>query len=408
MDSPPLHATASPTGAVSKSPAGPSLTTDSAPSPSHFADSGLGTTGLHTPKHKSSHQVEANGTTRSPSKTTNSISSRLEQLAALAWEAEADDRLDDHTRTSVHSQLHAIEAQLEGRTRGNDQTSSSVDLSASASSTSSSIGTPAIEPPLSSLQPILDHLTTTMHSMRARLSESKHLHTLALSKLSTIAQSNVHLTTQLTSTRASHTSLSHANAALRMRIADLEATTAQQSVAVSAMTGAVAGLESYVASPRNGFMGDRANANNTPNSSARRQTVVRGTGRFRGKYPIAPQRRDSGDVNMNLDGAGGSDLQEGILAWVRGFRDVEAGWQEMGVDVHHRTPTRFGHGNGNATTEILDTPQTPTKHGRDEEEESVLLQGDKSGGSDIFGERREEQEEEFGEFMTVASTGGAG
>ena len=395
-----------------------------------------------SPKRKRSLSIQTSAPTVSPLKTINSISSRLERLAALAWDAEEDNRLDDHTRASIQSQLHAIEAQLEGRTRGNEQTSSDVDVdlsnsaSPAASSASSmleptvSYSTPAMEPqaaPAPDLQPVIEHLNTTLLSMRARLSESKHLHTLTMSKLSSIAQANVDLTSHLASTRNTNTSLSHANAALRMRIDDLEATTTQQAVAVSAMTGAVAGLESYVASsslpstPRNGFVrlsGQDEAQNHTPNSGARRQTTVRGSGRFRGKYPIANSPphlsgREGADVNMNLDGGtdvprqtqtqaqAQTELQEGILAWVRGFRDVEAGWREMDV---HRTPTRFGNGH---VTEIQDSPQTPAAReesaptGSEEEEDSVLLQGNKNGGSDVF----HREPEEFGDFQTVTGNG---
>jgi hypothetical protein len=380
----------------------------------------------------------------SPSKTTNSISGRLEQLAALAWEAEEDDRLDEHTRASVQSQLHAIEAQLEGRTRGNEQTSSDVDLSNSASPNASSVssflepsvsqGTPAQEPrkapaiPPPDLGPVFEHLNATVASMRTRLNESKHLHSLTMSKLSSVAQSNVNLTSQLSAARKVHTSLSHSNAALRMRIEDLEATTTQQSVTVSAMTGAVAGLESYVrsssplpATPRNTHAQLNSQHTHIPNSGARRQTVIRGTGRFRGKYPTASPpppplaRQDSTDthVNMNLDGAYDilpspqqNELQEGILGWIRGFRDVEAGWREMDQNLH-RTPTRFGN-----VMETQRTPNTPPRRAEsnssgdkplsrsDEEEQSVLMQGDKVAGSDIVG-----QEDEFGDFQTVTSAG---
>lgn len=332
----------------------------------------------------------------------------------------------------MQSQLHAIEAQLEGRTRGNEQTSSDVDLSNSASlnaSSASSIlepsvsqGSPAQEPPepqaipAPDLGPILEHLNATVASMRTRLSESKHLRSLAMSKLAYVAQSNVNLTSQLSATRKTNTSLSHANAALRMRVDDLEATTSQQAVAVSAMTGAVAGLESYVRSsspgpstPRNQYI--QMNGQNTPNSGVRGQTVIRGSGRFRGKYPVPGpphlERRESADINMNLDGAYDlplppdprqTELQEGILGWIRGFRDVEAGWREMDL---HQTPTRFGN-----VTEIQRTPHTPVRraesnraHSRSEED-SVLLQGDKIAGSDIFG-----QEDDFGDFQTVTSNG---
>ena len=118
---------------------------------------------------------------------------------------------------------------------------------------------------------------------------------------------------------------------------------------------------------------------------------------------------------MNLDGVGGgydlpsssetrqqSELQEGILGWIRGFRDVEAGWREMDL---HRTPTRFG----NTTIGVQRTPShTPTRRAAEpderaasrSEEDSVLLQGDKVAGSDMFG-----ADEDFGDFQTVTSNG---
>jgi hypothetical protein len=118
---------------------------------------------------------------------------------------------------------------------------------------------------------------------------------------------------------------------------------------------------------------------------------------------------------MNLDGATApaalpasqqNDLQEGVLGWIRGFRDVEAGWREMDL---HRSPTRFGN---IIEREVgrMPEPETPTRRAGVDiyvngiisrsytDDESVLMQGDKVAGSDVFG-----QEDEFGDFQTVTS-----
>ncbi|KAF7511994.1 hypothetical protein GJ744_002707 [Endocarpon pusillum] len=191
---------------------------------------------------------------------------------------------------------------------------------------------------------LVSHLTATVCSLRLRHQEQLHLQSLFTSKLEALAQKSLEqeaaissLTAELRSVRQSNAQLgrenallAHENNELRVSIQHLEGEVVDRKRAVEAMTGAVRGLEGWIES-----------ANNSPQSNSNGRLLrdkaghgrgetgsIRGKGRFRGRY------HHDGDNSggLGLDGTSDVDtaeIQEGVMAWVRGFKDVEDGLKEI-------------------------------------------------------------------------------
>ncbi|ERF74193.1 hypothetical protein EPUS_03383 [Endocarpon pusillum Z07020] len=191
---------------------------------------------------------------------------------------------------------------------------------------------------------LVSHLTATVCSLRLRHQEQLHLQSLFTSKLEALAQKSLEqeaaissLTAELRSVRESNAQLgrenallAHENNELRVSVQDLEGEVVERKRAVEAMTGAVRGLEGWIES-----------ANNSPQSNSNGRLLrdkashgqgetgsIRGKGRFRGRY------YHDGDKSggLGLDGTSDVDtaeIQEGVMAWVRGFKDVEDGLKEI-------------------------------------------------------------------------------
>ena len=190
----------------------------------------------------------------------------------------------------------------------------------------------------------ISHFTTTVSSLRLRHQEQSHLQSLFTSKLEALAQRSLQheatirsLTAELKSLHDSNTDLSRESAllvqennGLRAAMQDMKAEVTGRKVAMEAMTGAVRGLEGWI-----------ENASNSPDSSSQRRMlqdvarqkragrgVIRGKGRFRGRYYIDDHQSGGRNGGLGLDGSTdmeATDIQEGVMAWVRGFRDVEEG-----------------------------------------------------------------------------------
>ncbi len=210
---------------------------------------------------------------------------------------------------------------------------------------------------------LVSHLTTTVSSLRLRHREQAHLQSLFTSKLEALAQKSLaqeaairSLTAELQSVRESNAQLgcenallAHENNELRVSMQNLQGEVVERERAVEAMTGAVRGLEGWIES-----------ANNSPRSSSNGHLLrnnarhgrtgtgnIRGKGRFRGRYD------HDGDESggLGLDGTADVDtveIQEGVMAWVRGFKDVEEGLKEG----------RQGDGKGTQVTGVNGLPPT--------------------------------------------------
>lgn len=248
---------------------------------------------------------------------------------------------------------------------------------------------------------LISHLTTTVSSLRLRGQEQLHLHALFTSKLEALAQRSLQqestirdVTSQLQSLRELNTTLgrenatlTHENNDLRVTMQDLKGDILERELAMEAMTGAVRGLEGWIES-----------ANNSPRSHSQipvhhdraghriaRRDVVRGKGRFRGRYPL-----EGKDGTGNREGHGIQDstdvepieIQEGVMAWVRGFKDVEEG-----LKARHEMDGRdrdSSHVNGR---------HAGNNHGHDDHNDHNDHNDDDDDTIDTF-------DEDFGEYET--------
>lgn len=190
---------------------------------------------------------------------------------------------------------------------------------------------------------LVSHLSTTVSSVRLRHQEQTHLNSLLTSKLEALAQRSLEheaairsLTAEVKSLHESNTELGRENALLarenndlHVSMQDLKGEVVERERAVEAMTGAVRGLEGWIESASNS---PRSNSKNRLlRNKARLRSgdtgVIRGKGRFRGRYHLDDE--ESG--GLGLDGTAyveTVEIQEGVMAWVRGFKDVEEGLKE--------------------------------------------------------------------------------
>jgi FtsZ-binding cell division protein ZapB len=224
---------------------------------------------------------------------------------------------------------------------------------------------------------LVSHLSTTVSSLRLRHQEQSHLNSLFTSKLEALAQRSIEheatirsLTAEVKSLRDSNTQLGRENALLanenkelRFSMQDLKGEIVERERAVEAMTGAVRGLEGWIESASNS---PRSNSKGRPLQNRARHRggdmgVVRGKGRFRGRYYLD----DNEDVSLGHDGSADvetAEIQEGVMAWVRGFKDVEEGLKErQQSDGRERGSKRV---NGRPSTD----PNNHTHDTYDEEE----------------------------------------
>jgi hypothetical protein len=225
---------------------------------------------------------------------------------------------------------------------------------------------------------LISHLSTTVSSLRLRHQEQSHLNSLFTSKLEALAQRSLgheatirSLTAELQSLRNSNTPLvrenamlAHENNDLRVSMQGLKGKVVECETAMEAMTGAVRGLEGWIESANNSPRSNSAGRLRQESARYRRgkHEVIRGKGRFRGRYYLDDD--DTTDINGGLGTDGSKDaepleIQEGVMAWVRGFRDVEEGLKarsesdgrgRMSRHVSVRLPTYTS----NDTTETFD------------------------------------------------------
>lgn len=297
----------------------PTRPTSDVASPSRFADSAISMdTPTPSPKRSTSAvSIRPEETTSRP------LFERLTQLASLAWAAEQDERVDKMAQRMIQKQLDDIEARLEGEEADDETTRDEVVVEPQPADHPTQG-----EPTTAELRHVLSHLTSTVSSMRQRRQEQAHLHKVSMSKLEAVAQQCLlqeramqQLNNEVRNLRDENRELGGENDVLRRRLEDLESQATQKAVAVDAMAGAVAGLEGWINTPRRDMM---ENDTSTTTKQTPRRVIVRGRGRFRGRYYVDDPAEDG--VQLGLDGVSDArDLQEGVKAWLRGFRDVEEG-----------------------------------------------------------------------------------
>ena len=237
-----------------------------------------------------------------------SIADRLQHLAAAAWEHEQDGLLSQAQQEKIRKALGVIDACLEDR---DDE------------GTEDGPSTPANNEEVAGqgeLQEIHERLAETVAQMRLRKQEQRHLHELSMQKLEVVAHTCSKQEKQLKEMSQEAQKLLKENQKLmtengwmQHHISQLETDATRRDVAVDAMTTAVAGLEGWISGSPGGSQ--------TP-SRRRGRYVVRGRGRFRGKYWVN-EPEDEAIQSVHETAIDPRELQDGVKAWVRGFRDVE-------------------------------------------------------------------------------------
>jgi len=259
------------------------------------------------------------------------MADRLTQLAAAVWAIEEDGDIGLPKRRRLERALNEVEACLE-----NGEPSGASNQDDTLCSVEDQVRD-------SDLERIREHLAATVASMRLRQQEQRHLHQLTVQKLEAVAQKCLvqerqvqHLHDELCGVKGQNKVLSQENEKLRDQIAALESESARKEVAVSAMSSAVCGLEGWIIhnSPALDRRDERPAQARTP-----RRVVVRGRGRFRGRYYVDDP--SASPIGPGVDGA--SDmrlLHEGVTAWLRGFRDVEEELRIASAAGNKRSPSQ--------------------------------------------------------------------
>ena len=215
-----------------------------------------------------------------------------------------------------------------------------------AQSESRSEAEPEVDP--EELNKVHHDLRATVESMRLRHQEQRHLNQLSFQKLESVAQTCRVQETQLKEMadevrdlRIENHKLGEENDTLHDRIAELESHATQKEVAVHAMSSAVKGLEGWInSSPGPDLYGESPSRQR----QKRGRYIVRGKGRFRGRYYIDDPEGESAELGLN--GASDSrELHDGVRAWLRGFRDVEEELQKVASDKP-KTAEYVKHGLG--------------------------------------------------------------
>ncbi|OAP58196.1 hypothetical protein AYL99_07286 [Fonsecaea erecta] len=239
------------------------------------------------------------------------IADRLNGLVSEIWACEQDGSIRGEKRRRIEKAMDEIEAALE-----EDEESDSETMHQSQSVPSPLLhGAGASEADLELIQA---HLSSTVESMRMRQQEQRHLHQLTVEKLEAIAQRCIQqerrvreFAEEIVSLKKQNRTLTQQNQSLNIHLSEIQSESAKKETAVKAMSSAVSGLE--------GWINGSPTADRTPHS---RRIVTRGRGRFRGRYYVEEPVDNRG--YYGLDGASDAKaLQEGVTAWLRGFRDVE-------------------------------------------------------------------------------------
>lgn len=269
------------------------------------------------------------------------LSHKMRQLAAVVWTMEQDDGIDTGRRTKVLDQLRQIERDLEA---ADDASKSKIPIAPVISSPAAVNVREYIHEPVqeedddlwideADLIAVRQNLRATVQEMRLRQQEQTHLHDLTARKLEVVAQRcisqdhQIHdLFSEANQLRSQNHDFEAENELLREKITRLECDASRKEVAVNAMSSAVAGLEGFIES---------SSPKQTPTPARRKRVVVRGRGRFRGRYAVEEDwDHPMFDGDPNED-AGSQDLHDGVKAWLKGFHDVE---EELRLT---ETPTRF-------------------------------------------------------------------
>lgn len=281
------------------------------------------------------------------------ISARLTELAAIAWAAEEDALFCPSQRQNLQELLEKLEASLEDRSRDDDSTEPKEIFETTGTPSEAEAeeeeepGDGVDEMYSDALRQIHEDLAATVATMRLRQQEQKHIHRLSVQKLDTVARRCLTQDKQLEDLRKEARKLRKENRRLGRNNDDLcenvivlEAESRKKDVAINAMTSAVAGLEGWLEATQSAQSNTQSILKHQPLD----RYVIRGRGRFRGRYYIEDDE-DSTRAYSTLDVR---DLHDGVKAWVRGFRDVE---EELTTNADVES-TGIQGGSDEATVEV--------------------------------------------------------
>ncbi|KAK5101733.1 hypothetical protein LTS08_004192 [Lithohypha guttulata] len=278
-----------------------------------------------------------------------SLSDKMRRLAAVAWTLEQDDSMPVKKRRMLHGMLEQLESCLEhttGDARGEDNVQDDVDETAQSDPTREEEADQEEEDVWideSDLIAVRNSLSATVKAMRMRFEEQYHLHQLTAQKLEATAQRCLDqerraedLLRKMQQLRLENHTLGTANDQLRDKLSHVEDEAVRNEVAVKAMSSAVKGLEGWIDNANPSFQPSMA-----PSTSKRQRVVIRGKGRFRGRYLVDEDGNEIVADNAADAAVEHQELHEGVKAWLRGFRDVEEELKyHEPLDSPNRSPTR--------------------------------------------------------------------
>ncbi|ETN37672.1 uncharacterized protein HMPREF1541_07295 [Cyphellophora europaea CBS 101466] len=294
-----------------------------------FADSAISMgSRSNTPKQLDDEHLEL----RSPTSPKHNLSERLSQLAAIAWAAEQDGYVDDHTKEKVFEATKTIESCLDECDEDEELSVQGDSARGAQEAEVAAIRNRELEQ--TQLQYIHEQLAATVTSMRLRQQEQRHINELAIRKMEDIAstcagheQTIRALQNEVEQLRIDKQKLERDNSGFQTHAMQLTSELEQKDLAVQAMSSAVAGLDGWI---QTSLGPDRP--------ATRRVRATRGRGRFQTHYYV--------DVPVEgpMDGRDGTidarEVRDGITAWVRGFRDVE---DAMNTGVQSRSSAVYRH-----------------------------------------------------------------
>lgn len=275
-----------------------------------------------------------------------SLSDKMRQLAAVAWTLQQDDGMSANKRGKIQNMLTELEVHLEAE-EGRPIEDAQSDGPGESRDHKSPLEKPQTESDdedewidESDLIAVRENLASTLTAMRQRHEEHRHLHQFTVSKLEAVAQRCIaqeqqiqDLLRDVESLRVENSTIGTENSELRERIAELEFEAGRNEVAVHAMSSAVTGLEGWIDSAV-------PSRNQTPvpqKSTKRQRVVIRGKGRFRGRYYVDEDDEEGSWYSQALTGVGShQELHEGVKSWLRGFHDVEEELRQHGSQIHRQ------------------------------------------------------------------------
>lgn len=348
-----------------------SRTTPSSPTSSHtlnsaFADSAVDMDAtiparLLNPQTTSEADVFESASPPTPPQLDQTLPEKMRQLIAMGWNAEYDHRIPFEKREQLKRVLNDIGTYLDAAPDSSEQISSNAQIRSpterqpeAPSQDRDTAGAHVESDNLdneddewideSELIAVRSELARTVQEMRLRQEEQRHLHQLTIQKLEAVAQRCLaqeqqadDLLREVRELRLENHTLGQDNDQLREQLACIEEEAAHKDVAVNAMTSAVAGLEGWIESTH-------VSRPQTPvpeKKPKRQRVVIRGKGRFRGRYYVDEDGDHAIAYSLADAAADSQELQEGVKAWLRGFRDVEEELRQHESPGRARSQGRF-------------------------------------------------------------------